>query len=70
MWHHPVILLAGTGQRQLAGGKIQSYPTIALSWQKRETVPPDVREQCRAKYEEVQAAWEQNRMRGDDEEID
>jgi hypothetical protein len=70
MWHHPVIIRASTGQRQLAGGKIQSYPTIELGWQKRETVPPDVREQCHAEYEKVQAAWEQNRMRGEDEEID
>jgi hypothetical protein len=68
MWHYPVILRKGTGQRQLAGGKIQTYPTIELSWQKRETVPPDVRKSCMEEYQKVQAAWEQNRMRADGED--
>jgi hypothetical protein len=68
MWHHPVIISTGTGTKHLASGKIQTFPTLVLSWVRRETVPNEMRKECRAMFDQIQAAWETGRMRGDSDD--
>lgn len=69
-WHHPLVVRVGRGTKVLAAGKVQEYPTMELHWAKRDTVPVDVRNRCKTVYEEIAAAHELGRVRGDTEEDD
>jgi hypothetical protein len=67
MWHHPVMLTAREKSGVINGLDCVWYP-IELTWMERETVPPDVREQCRQTWEGIAAAHDSGRLRGGTDE--